>query len=763
MKRTAKLHKGSVLYTVIAVTTMMMVLISATIAFVAHTNEQSFEEYYSKQAYFTASSCLESFVAEVTKFSADGSATEDEAKANIEMLQRIAESGEEITVQITEDGGYTLDPVTDRIGTCRLKVEKNGSDNNLKATATAEYLGETESVTAYFTVKPLAKVANLNNAIELVGSSGAGYNNVEAYGNVTVSELSSHEKNILYDFTANDNKVSGSMTILGSMSVYNQFALRKNPLYDPSVPLEEGQSLGGSLTTSRSVFIVGNAVRFISDLEKKRDNNDEAQFNFVNAGELMLMGGVSGTTIGAVDKEVDIYASALVIGSLNAAGVPTELADTALKYLDDSGAEQHYTSLNGAGGQGQVTYGNIYTYDAGGVFNGDIYITGINNVINGDIYCSGDIYVYGVGNKVNGNIYLMPGKTIKGTGTLAYAAGCGANNVDWATAPSGRALRPAINMTSDTVSQYVYYPEHMMCSSDSEVSTISSTYKNFYDTDNKTIKSSVKDVTDFPGGNYDGVYYNHIVNESCKLSYLDNKKVLINVDDAKTNPDARNDIVILLQNGGSTSNQNYIYVKNSTDESDKKNERFCYFVSDAGVGTVNNEYKEDKDAGVVPPRQSTYDKSTFKTSSFNFGGSGIRIMDLDTYNNCSYSDVDLYLNLTNDTSLDGYNPGPSQIVFLITEGSVVSTPSNNSLIQASFFAPKAIINFSRGDGLKLQPYSGTTNVGVLGMVIANQFNTSANNVGVFFQEASENCMISSAKGSDSVYTSGFKLVKYSNY
>lgn len=778
MKKKAKLEQGSVLFTVLAIMTMMMVLISATITFVAHTNKESYNEYYSRQAYFTASSCLESFVTEVTKYSADGSATEEQAKENIEMLQRIAASGEVITVDIARDGGASLDPVRDRVGTCTLRVQENGSNTNLKATATATYLGETESVTAYFTVKGLTKNKTLNNAIELIGNTGAAYNNMEAYGNVAASDISSHTNNTKYDMTANNTKVSGAMTILGSLMADTHMTMRKNPLYSPSDELEEEQSLGGSITVSRSLFNTGGSggLEVVSELQKARDNNDPAEFNFVNAGEMIVMGG-TGTKIGSLgadtsdgsdNLEVDMYSYGLVVGSVNTSnlsGLPAgekAMIEEAIKSKDTSGADTTI-SFTTAQGQGQKFNGNIYTYDqgSGSVFNGDIYITGINNDFNGDIYCSGDIYVNAGGNKVNGNVYLMPGKSIKGSSALTVTGTI--SNVDWASAAAGRAMKPAINSTSETLAQYVYFPEHMMCSDNEGVSSINDTYASFYDASNN-LKSSVKNVTDFPGGTKYGMEFDHIVTSSCVMDYLSNgaprKRVLIDVDDAAVNADGRNDIVIIMKNNGFVDCHT-ILIKNSTVEDDGTAERFCYFVSDSGVGSVNDEYKDDMDANIIPARSSTYDASSFKTSSITFENT--KIMDFDTYINCSLYDNSKYLNFTTDESLDGYRPGSGQTIMLLTENSSIKT-NNQCLLQASIYAPRAVVSFANNQSLKVQPYTTeNTNVGIIGMVIVKQFNTSANNVGVFFQQVSENSVLKCAKGSKSVYTSGFKLSKYANY
>ena len=146
-----------------------------------------------------ASSCLEGFVTEATTYSAEGSATDEQARANIQMLQDIAASGEEIDVKVTDELGNELSDVYQRgMGSCKIKLEENGSENNLKAIATAEYLGEEQTVVAYFSIKPISDKQPMNNALEIIGTDGGGnngYNNVEVYGNTAASEIESHNKN----------------------------------------------------------------------------------------------------------------------------------------------------------------------------------------------------------------------------------------------------------------------------------------------------------------------------------------------------------------------------------------------------------------------------------------------------------------------------------------------------------------------------------------------------------------------------------------
>ena len=67
--KTASKHnanrKGAVLVTAVAVMIMLSILLTATISFVAQNKKTTNDNYKSQQAYLTASSTLESFIAQI--------------------------------------------------------------------------------------------------------------------------------------------------------------------------------------------------------------------------------------------------------------------------------------------------------------------------------------------------------------------------------------------------------------------------------------------------------------------------------------------------------------------------------------------------------------------------------------------------------------------------------------------------------------------------------------------------------------------------
>ena len=163
------------------------------------------------------------------------------------------------------------------------------------------------------------------------------------------------------------------------------------------------------------------------------------------------------------------------------------------------------------------------------------------------------------------------------------------------------------------------------------------------------------------------------------------------------NEDGRHDIVVILKNGGNMGNENLILVKNSTTEDDDDNQRFCYFVSDSGVGTTNDEYSADNSS------KSTYDHDTFKTSTFTFGGTQRKLMDFESYTHSSFYNGANKVNPTDQEISDAYSLGKGNIIFLLTEGCTLSTSPNNMILQASIYAPRATVNFQRGTSMNIVP------------------------------------------------------------
>lgn len=449
MRLKSKTQKGSVLLAVVVVSMMMMVIVAAGISMVGHTQTRTNREYREKQAYFLASSSLRGFVSEVTRFGDSGSGTEAEAQANVEMLHNLIGKETKVDIKYNDGGSDIALKDVNQAGvyekrlnygfadentcSCTIKVEKDGSEDSLKAIATADYLGEKATVVAYFSVNtPMASGA-LNNALEFIGKSGGAagtYNNVTVLGNTGAVSTESHTNNILYKFYKNDSRFEGTTDILGSIMFATNTGISSNFKFKPGV--DSVDEAGCVLEVSRSAIFAENTAYVRSAAQKKRDYSGKPTYNYINTGEALIAPGnysTDATFCGSPDHEVDVYTGGLV------AGGPLKnnqaYADSRTKKAFENSFT--YSSLNPAGltqkvllegstygdiyeygnANGFAMYGNLYTFDSGD-FKGDISFYNNDVYVYGDIYCYGNIYLYATRLHMNSDskIHLMNGSKV---------------------------------------------------------------------------------------------------------------------------------------------------------------------------------------------------------------------------------------------------------------------------------------------------------------------------------------------------------------
>lgn len=666
MKRKRKVitqRRGAVLMTVTVVTCMMVIIVAAGISLVGHTNSRSNKEYRMKQAYFVAQSCLESFVSQTTGLSTSGTNTEAEIAAAITAMKNRANTGETVTVQINESSpsgvaGKSVEENHPRWKdiTCTLKLEKNGgSDTDLRAVSTATYLGESKTVVAYLSVTPLHAGKSNTRALEVIGTNGGGndsYNNIRVYGNAGAIDTQSHFNNTMYDCQTNDCQFYGDVLIRGSMTSGVQMRLGRNPYFVSGVTdVDSGgnETPGCSITVTRTLNIANNESKFTSPLVKtSADNNTPLgnnAFNYVQTGEALVMQSGGGAYIGDNDNhQVDVYTGLLYMGHvadrpevvaaiMNSLDNPDPgIGAVAAGRVTPAQRDRYYNKLiNGAQGQRQYIYGNVYTFDRGGAINGDVCIDGGNNHIFGDLYVWGKLYGNGQ-LEVTGTVYFM------GDSSNNQLAGLTASNIQYNFnyRSIDRAMEPTIPY--EDPDPYRYFPEHMLCLDG--FSTIKQTYANLYMADGKTVDPSAPTVNSnhvadgtytLPNGDvYVGesssekIYY---INQSavvdCFGSDSEDRTYIIDLDNAYDgtatgkNADGNWDIVLLLKNskisgyGGweqsVKNNKTKVIVHNKDHiDSDRNPERICYFVTDSGVGTCSNE------TALNPADVSTYDHDSFK-------------------------------------------------------------------------------------------------------------------------------------------------------
>ena len=818
-------RKGAVLMTVTVVSVMMVVIIAAASSLVAQTNVRTNTEYRKKQAYYVAASCIRAFVSQTTGFAQDATHTSDMIMAEINRLKRISDMTDPIEVQIdridhgTPEGVGTSQPRWNN-AKCTIKVEKvvGGNANNLKVISTGYYLGQEKTVVAYLSVTPLHMNVYTPKALEIIGTDGGiegRFENIQVYGATGATDMESHNQNTVYKFNHNDNKLFGDTDINGSLSIQNQNRFKSNPYYYPGVD----ESKGCVLNVSRSLVINKNNPTFEPDFTKNKGDDTlnpqlpEFNYNYVNVREAMVItsegahiGPAPGSTGWDDTHQVDTYTSMLYIGEYGGLGSGMKSAMAASCSWGETAYWDEMATGGWGNGCGNTFNGNIYTYDLDGkAFNGDMVVNTNDTKINGDIYLTGDLYLNN-GNPLGqfscGTIHLLPDKpgeehhvyrgidrTFDGTGgvvkpadSYAYEDTLIANGInvvkeDWTNI--ARAQRPEFPLLSET--PYYYYPEHLLCEpgTSATVSTIWQQYKNMYKSDLQTLDTdNIKSVTDesYSNKNSDGTYINvygdptgvegvfkpdYVVTDDCYIENLNNNKILIDVDACP-----KDNLVVILKDGGKTMNQNVILVKNSTNPDEDENAKFCYIVSDSGFG-------ETEDTYAATGEESWYDHESFKTPTFTFGGTREIVMDLDAFLHCDcYTEGDVAkgnggsLNPTPDPDRPGYKMTSNNIIMLFTEGSELYINESNVMFHASIYMPRATYHTTNKGGLcKIEPYYHDADMdalAIIGNIVCNQYQIDkGNRNAIVYNPVSKFSMLAYTKGfGDEHAEESFQLINY---
>lgn len=719
-----KFHKnetGAVLLTAVAVLAMMSILLTATLSFVATNQKQTMSNYKKEQAYLTASTTLESFIAKIQN---DTAPTNDPAgkiaqQQAMNDLKALAEANGGLGTTTTVSINGTTDN-TENMGTCTITVAQEGTSSaNIAITCEATYLGETESVTAHIATDTKLVKTDYTNAIEITGSSSTGYDNLNVVGDMSVINDSTGK---VYSFT-NNSTIYGNYFMYGSLKNNTQTTIYLMPSLT-----ESGK--GTSVTVSENLIAESNDFKFMATMARGDG------YNYINVGQRVQNS--NKMFIGAEDLEIDLYCSKIEIG-----------------------------------GNEYKQYGNLYCYKMNSMYNGDMTITGNDVEINGDVFVEGNLSV-STKLTVNGDLYV--GGTITGEDKLVVSGDVKKNAID-DFSKVGRAAKPQIPIAMD---DYMYYPEDFFMSTDSTITSISDKYKAFYNgTNTETLMDFEVETTVDDSAAGVTSKYNFCVTKSCTWSddidfnkYGNGQmKVLVKITDTSE------DIVIRMKSGldlGSNWRPTFIVKNESSIDPDTNCHKYnCYFVSDSGTnitlgtdtatGKSTHTYK-DSDGKTVTP------ETTYRFEN-------LVILDYETYIR-SYTDVDspgsrgnqndsFILNPTLDEITGTYKPDPSSIYVLLGEGCTFKN-ANNCLFQCTFYAPQATIDIATsgktikvalGDGVSQTLTADVSNIGV---VIASSFG-SANTSYYVFQQPSATSVLSNAKGEKDDTAYGYELKRYDHY
>ena len=738
VRKTNANRPGVVLVTAVAVLLMITILLTAVVGYVSVNRNQTNENYKKEQAYLTASSTVQSFVAQIqqdTAAPADPTAAAVQAqKQAIEALQSLAAAngGKGTTVDVSYNG---TDGKGDALGTTTLTIKQdNGSSQNLVLLAKTTYAGHTEQVAAHISTTTKKKPADLNNCIELLGASNHTWDNLNVVGDMASLN---NTPTIEYSFQ-NDTNIYGSYKMYGTWypGTANPNIVLKAALYDSST--------GSSMMVSEGI----RDWIWLSATVPKTETND---FNYINT-----------------DGTVELSSTA----KQSKIGTPHDALGNSYDI------DVYCCNLN-VGGNGLVQYGNMYVYaGAGENRKGDAYFHPINNsgvVINGNLFVEGDL-------KLDQDI-TVTGKvvcagSINNTGRIKGAA-----SIEQHTSIPKTSLRDEKPVIDDSLDDYVYYPEDFFWSTDTTLTEISGKYKAFYNGGNT---KTVKDFED--PGMYGSAWFKYHVTESCtwanNFDFNNNGngqvRVLVDVTDTS------GDIVIRMQNGlswGSEWQPLFVvrntsqYVTDSEDPSVYDHLYNCYFVSDSGdkINLTGADPLTGKSThtGSVACNYDFRGMSVFEYETFVNMFSDDKLTSHSwTVNNQPKSDFILNVSDVDGVTSGGkatFKPDHAFIFFLMGEGTSFYA-TNNSIFQACWYAPQATVDIATQGmaGLTCCDSNGSTastvNLQVcnIGVVSAKDFGND-NKAYYVFTKPSATSLMAAAKGAKDRTLNGFLLDRFDHY
>ncbi len=729
---------GVVLVTAVAVLLLVSILLTAVVSYVSVNRTKTNDNYKKEQAYLTASSTVQSFVAQIQQDTAKPLNNSDmtkvaKQKAAIKALQDLAAAngGKGTTVDVTYNG---TDGTSDALGKTTVTILQDGSPYNLIVLAKTTYAGKTEQVAAHISTTTEVVDKDLNNCIELLGETNHNYDNLHVIGNMAV--LNDSPTNTI-QFT-NESAVYGKYSMIGT--------------YEPGGDTKSKFILRPSLVDSQkgSSFTVSEGVHNFLLLDSAMPY--ALGYNYLDTDGIIDIYSTAITTqVGSAGHRVDAFCSALSIA-----------------------------------GKGYHQVGNLNVYDAGTSER-----AGNATISSNDVYIDGDLRVEG-NLTITGNV-TVTGKVIVG-GTLSITSGMlvsGSSEVATPSHPinidkSGEYAKPS---GADT-DKYKYYPEDFFIDAYSDTTLIGGAYKSFYD------GSNTKTFLDFwePGfTTEDGCKFNFHVTENCTFSsnfmsynsgndFMNGKlKVLVDVTDAS------GDIVIRLSSDlgsklGDAKWRPLIVVRNTSSLNDNgEHLKNCYFVSDSGSSIVSDGIddvaQKSKYHGSAAVSYSAETMRILEYDTYRTMYAGQSILTSDAWNGTEQPNADFVFNPSQEEVEGAYKPVNGNIIVLLGDGCTFAA-TNNSIFQCAWFGPKATVDIATSgmSGLKVKDKAGEYDANAFsGGTPVNSFqvcNIGAVSAGAFgnknscyyvFTKPSSTSIVAMALGKEQEGANGFLLDRYDHY
>lgn len=401
-KNSKKNQKGSVLFTVICFTTVLMILTTTALSVSSYANKVSTTNVKSTQAQITAQNCLDSYLETFLDAST--------GKYDYSEIANIADN---------DDGGhYEASPYeftvsmsggSANVGDCKIQIFKSSSSGYVVKCETT-YGGKTESASAFFDGK-VVKNYQSENAVETIGGINK-YINSSTNGDVLV------ESNSVYDTVAGG--IGGQSKINGNLTA------RCNLIFGAKQTLDISDTADGKAPTLKTLgylFYADGSVKTdaskptSSRVYKSKDANGSYTNDdgYVYTDKKIIFRRKDHTAIGNVDDPVDVYCHGAYFGVVPNFAPDYSDIKTIIDVANKSdGLNAGYVSDDTVLGVGsrdanvQIN-GNVYSYYSNAKQNGDVYFALQNgNTINGDLVVQGDIYLvekYTFDVNVTGTIY----------------------------------------------------------------------------------------------------------------------------------------------------------------------------------------------------------------------------------------------------------------------------------------------------------------------------------------------------------------------
>ncbi|MFT3951353.1 MAG: hypothetical protein QM689_05280 [Oscillospiraceae bacterium] len=751
-------ENGTVLLSVIIVTTVMMILITAVMTFVGQTSQKSISNYSGNQAYYIASSSLKTFIDYIDD-------------NNVEISSIATNAG--VSGNVLINGSSKINGA----GSCTISVGyANGRSDLIVARAAATYAGQHYEQVAYFDVVTTSTSRKMSNAIE--SNKGVSTNlSLSAVGDTVADSTNFTNKTLSF---SNQSVIYGSLRNIGNILMDTQ----------PTLGADVKPNTRTVITSTESI-IVKNPTISISDPTIVTGNDATTQVGTIACGKYFVSKG--NTTLGS-----DSYVTS---GTLTYNTKPTDVFCT-IAYLgsastgDDAMTDANIkNSVTEQAGTNYVQYGNLYCYKTGktGSVNEGSLICGSGNntytpKIYGDVYVEGNIWsrLNNSGLTIYGNLYITRDFTININGAkrvalvtykgvvprvicdtsslnaaqlLALSAQVSANiTINGAAAtltPAsatvgqfvkvGRALMPTVDIPAST---FTYESVENILGNVNGVSNGDATFKN-YTTEKSTIKANLITAKTTVTA-IDSAYrsdFKYYTKESCYLNLSGDGNVFVDVDAAGK------DIILLLPDSLNLQNgKNNIIVKNTSGA------HFCYLITDkatsTAVPTIN----------INQCQIMSYD--TYK--NFTKLKNGTMAIYSGAYcDDATKTQVNAYNAYTVGSTTyygDVYTPPLSRIVMMFHSGSKVTVQNSGVLIEALLYGPSASINFASATDMYAALTIDTTNkkvaskakmtVGLVGASIFGDY-TFSDGKAILYNEPAPDSIIQVVNGGGSRSVSTF--------